>query len=332
MTEVMREILNVHTSSGALKMKIGTITLQKYLYPRSVVRREVDTSSMTGGAFSIATFDWDHVRRSITTGTRTTWAISSRNRHVKATPIYDRNHGLFYAYAKNANDDVTWRYLIVFASRAVADEWWRAVSESSNTWFSSSIKRITPQLYTHNRVSDDLDICQSITTQDVAPGFLNKVFFTLLNDRDGGVTSIIPSQDITDHVSGNSFLIRSKANPSEYWYCPTTTPPSDTWLYVSREARTRFCVCVLGPTSDRCGTIMIGSDKILITVSSDNRTVTTFTAYDQKLVARIGSADHAFKFENFENGFRAGPVEELRVNNLTGLKKLLQTNAGDGEE
>jgi hypothetical protein len=89
----------------------------------------------------------------------------------------------------------------VFASRAVADEWWRAVSTSTNTKYSDSIRRVTPQFYTHD--TNQANASNSITDVQVASKFLGKVFFTLLQDRDGRVLSIIPSPDFADHVSGN---------------------------------------------------------------------------------------------------------------------------------
>jgi len=100
------------------------------------------------------------------------------------------------------NDDWSWRYVIVFASSAVADEWWRAVSSAFTTPFPDSVKRITPQFYTHNPAK--ANIANSITNQQVAAQFLGKVFFTLLNDRDGRILSIIPRQNITNQINGNA--------------------------------------------------------------------------------------------------------------------------------
>jgi len=40
---------------------------------------------------------------------------------------------VFYAYAKNINDDWSYRYFIVFADRDTATGWWRAVSSAAGT-------------------------------------------------------------------------------------------------------------------------------------------------------------------------------------------------------
>jgi hypothetical protein len=93
--------------------------------------------------------------------------------------------------------------VIVFASRAVADEWWRAVSTSSVVSFTNSIRRVNAQFYTHD--VNQANAANSLTTTGVATQFLGQVFFTLLNDLGGRDLSIIPSPDhFADHISGNS--------------------------------------------------------------------------------------------------------------------------------
>ena len=90
----------------------------------------------------------------------------------------------------------------MFANRAIADEWWRAVSTSPVTKF-STVRRITPHFYTHD--PDRANIIETLTTPNVATQFLGSVFFTLLQDRDGRYLNIIPPSlgNITDHISGN---------------------------------------------------------------------------------------------------------------------------------
>ena len=93
--------------------------------------------------------------------------------------------------------------MITFATRAVADEWWRAVSTSTNTKYSDSIRRVTPQFFTHD--TNQAIAPNSLTDVQVASQFLGKVFFTLLSDRDGPVRvfPVLPPPDTEDHVSGN---------------------------------------------------------------------------------------------------------------------------------
>ena len=105
------------------------------------------------------------------------------------------------AWCHQPDNDIYWRYLIVFANRSVADEWWRAVSTSSNNYVACHIKRVTPQLYTHEPAA--ANVAATITTAGVATQFLGRVIFTLLPDRDGRAINVIPVQNITDHISGN---------------------------------------------------------------------------------------------------------------------------------
>ncbi|KAF8638027.1 hypothetical protein AX16_010659 [Volvariella volvacea WC 439] len=201
---------------------------------------------------------------------------------------------LFYAYAKNINDDWSWRYLITFATRETADEWWIAVSNSSNAAYVNSIRRVTPQFYTHNPAL--ANIALSITDASVAKQFLDRVFFTLINDRDGRIQSVIPVQDYADHISGNWFSIRSKAKPSEYWYCP----PENGRIVVSTTHRSRFRV--RNTDSSKNGKVMIGSDDIYISVKVGGEDRPISLLYDGSLVSS-GEA-RTFKFRNFQDGFR----------------------------
>ena len=102
------------------------------------------------------------------------------------------------------NDDWSWRYLIVFASRDVADGWWRAVTDSVKNGYAkfADVKRVNPQFYTHNPGIGP--IASTITDEKCAGAFLGKVFFTLLPDRDGRALNVIPPIDIRDHISGQT--------------------------------------------------------------------------------------------------------------------------------
>lgn len=92
------------------------------------------------------------------------------------------------------------RYLVVFASRDVADEWWRTVSSANIT---RSIIRVAPQYYTFEK-NGGIDAITLSVDRDRFPQFESRVFITLLDDAWGRQLSIVPIQDITDHVSGNS--------------------------------------------------------------------------------------------------------------------------------
>lgn len=107
-------------------------------------------------------------------------------------------------------NDVTSRYLGVFASRAIADEWWRAVSTCPNARIRGSIGRISPQFYTHDPTL--ANVVTTLTDAQGAPQFLSKVFFTLLNDRDARVMSIAAPEHSRDLISGQTSVLTNLAS------------------------------------------------------------------------------------------------------------------------
>ncbi|KAG1718927.1 hypothetical protein EDB19DRAFT_1649155 [Suillus lakei] len=237
---------------------------------------------------------------------------------------------VYYAYIKNISDDFSSRYVVVFASRAVADEWWRAVSTAANTKYLDSVRRVAPQFFTHD--VSKANASSSITDAQVASSFFGKVFFTLLPNRDDGGLSVIPILDFADHVSGNSFFIRAKPSPSEYWYCPgsstgNVTPNSK--VYVSRTERTRFRVRLISERKDIAGTIMIGSDEIAITLTSTNLSIRVSRS-SHLIVSK--SPEPGLKFSDLTNGF--GVVTPLLDNEgqCGNIKELFKTDDGEDWE
>jgi len=177
----------------------------------------------------------------------------------------------------------------------------------SGTKFADSVKRVSPQFYTHDY--GVAGIAETITDARVARSFLGKVFFTLLNDKDSRILSIIPEQNITDHISGNLFYIRSKSDPREFWY----SPPDDDRVYVSRKERTQFRIR-LRKEGSTDGIVMIGSDQIYVSRPEDNDYISIgmggclITA--QKL--------DVFQFGDLEDGFRCKRASKVIVKTKDG--------------
>lgn len=97
-------------------------------------------------------------------------------------------------------DEGTGRFLAVFASRAEADEWWRAISSNPKTRF---INRLAPQLYTYDATQCNLSgFFHMPQFKSIADRFRGRMFLSMLNDKNALVTNIIPAKEITDHVSG----------------------------------------------------------------------------------------------------------------------------------
>ncbi|KAG2155235.1 uncharacterized protein EDB93DRAFT_1247723 [Suillus bovinus] len=227
---------------------------------------------------------------------------------------------VFYAYIKHLTDNWSSRYLITFASRAVADEWWRAVS-TSNTSFKDGIQRVDAQFYTHN--TGLANAPDSLTTTGVATQFLGKVFFTLLNDLNlgsRGLNIIPPLDHFVDHISGNSFFIRSKVTPYDYWYYPQSRNATNS-VYVSRTERTRFTIS----RTDRgaAGIIMIGSDKITIGLTTFNLFVNVEVTIGQVILSHAPSE---LTFSALLSNFTVGPTSFI---NGESVKELLHSRNGE---
>ncbi|KIJ48664.1 hypothetical protein M422DRAFT_247522 [Sphaerobolus stellatus SS14] len=252
--------------------------------------------------------------------------------------------GVFYAFAKCSDSryEGSYRTLIVFANRETADEWWRAVSTSTgaNGIYAKNIKRVAPQLYLHNPAIS-VNIVSTITTANVADQFNGKVFFT---DLGSYPAPPVPSLDITDHISGHYFFIRSKVDPGRYWYCPPSSSGSivaDTNVYASYHERTLFRVRITSGTSCDCGnrcttnctgSVMINSDETDIEI--DGFHVTTQTSG----ILQVARASGRFKFRDFKASFKV--VNEPVSNSGSGncqcaaskdVKSIVYEN-GKGEE
>ncbi|KAG8994106.1 hypothetical protein FRB94_010102 [Tulasnella sp. JGI-2019a] len=124
-----------------------------------------------------------------------------------------------------------------------------------------NVKRVSPLFYTYSSGSGS--IREMINDPKVASAFLDQVFFTLLNDRDGRILSTVPVLNYTDHTNGTSFYIRSVAQPDTYWHHRAS---SETVVaYQSRRSQFKIKIAddARGP-----GTIIIGSGEVYITTTS----------------------------------------------------------------
>ncbi|KAG8863560.1 hypothetical protein FRB96_008300 [Tulasnella sp. 330] len=183
--------------------------------------------------------------------------------------------GVFYAYAKHINDDWSGRYLITFANRDVADTWYRAITDSVARGYQkfAAIRRISPQWYTHDRVTGS--VYETITDPKVASTLLGRVFFTLLHDRDGRIISTVPVVNSVDHINGARFYIRSVPQPDTYWFYEARTNA----VVASRRRRTRFTITIADKATAP-GAIITSSDDVYITKTSTPATCINFGIAD----------------------------------------------------
>ncbi|KAL0070459.1 hypothetical protein AAF712_002291 [Marasmius tenuissimus] len=217
------------------------------------------------------------------------------------------------------NDDWSWRYLIVFATRAVADEWWRAVSTSSNTAYSGTVVRVTPQFYTHD--PSRANIAYSINDASVAKKFLGTVIFTLLPDRDGRAFQLIqPSPEpITDYISNSWFYIRSKGDRSVYWHCNNKGT-----IVASRTNSTRFLVRNTDHSFD--GKVMINPDDITLSLASGKLSVHVTDAGNLQASPKADK----FKFGDFLDGYSINGNGWIIVDGLPD-NAIVKVNDNSGE-
>jgi len=119
-------------------------------------------------------------------------------------PSYPSGRKFTFHAGKQIAGDIHWRMVIIFATRSIADEWWRAVSTSDIPILKGNIKRVTPQFYTHD--TGQWNVYEFFTEQrihQIAERFRGKMFLVLENDRPGRGITIIPTQSIVDHASGD---------------------------------------------------------------------------------------------------------------------------------
>ncbi|KAJ5981892.1 hypothetical protein N7499_009053 [Penicillium canescens] len=87
---------------------------------------------------------------------------------------------VYYAYAKNSNDDWSWRYVIVAPSYDILNEWYEAVRARVTE---NVLWRVSEDFYVFDRTK--LNLGRSTAPGNEAPQFMNKIIFQLQNDNEG---------------------------------------------------------------------------------------------------------------------------------------------------
>ncbi|KAF5123359.1 hypothetical protein E5D57_011272 [Metarhizium anisopliae] len=87
---------------------------------------------------------------------------------------------VFYAYAKNSNDDWSYRYVIVAPNFNILDAWYYEVKDkvADNVFW-----RVSNEFYVFDAAK--LNLGRSTAPGHEAPKFMNKLIFQLLNDNEG---------------------------------------------------------------------------------------------------------------------------------------------------
>jgi len=234
---------------------------------------------------------------------------------------------LFYAYAIDPTSTTSYRYIITFASRDVADEWWRVVSESDPVKY-GGIKRITPQLYTYlPAASPYVYIYSTITDTSCAAKFADRVLFAKVPERDSPTLSAIPPLQITDRVSGQTYFIRSQRVPNTFWWANEKGQ-----IFASSANATKFRITIKNEKNPK---IMIGTDDVNITLAFQKcacKAGENSVGVDSKdggLV--LGTSASLFKFSDFKDGFELyGITDRNATSNYASM--VVKTDLGEAWE
>ncbi|OQD91011.1 hypothetical protein PENANT_c001G04181 [Penicillium antarcticum] len=163
---------------------------------------------------------------------------------------------VFYAYAAS-DTDMNARFVITAPSVEVVDEWFLDARADG-----LEATRHGPELYTYKYSQAQWIYDWSIGSGTAATkSSRNKIFFTRFNDAAGFQQSMIPNQFAPNHISGNTFYIRSKSKPSVFWNV------DENFVYATQLARTRFKISIQGGSK---GDVMIPKHDIVLTALLGN--------------------------------------------------------------
>ena len=98
---------------------------------------------------------------------------------------------------------------------------------------------------------------------------------------------------MSNRVLGVRFFVRSVLQPNLFWF----HNPDDQKIRASTFQRTAFFISIVGPDKGNGGRIMIGSDKVSISV-------------EQGRSLAIGHRQKEFYFSDFDGTFKREAVDE----------------------
>ncbi|KAI9566233.1 hypothetical protein HD554DRAFT_2278978 [Boletus coccyginus] len=228
-------------------------------------------------------------------------------------------------YARQSPDDFIYRYLLTFESSDAAYEWWRMISTAPSP-YAANIQRISPQFYTQSVAPGN--VVDSFTRGDFAPLklFLTKMFFTLLNDRDGRILSVAPPINITDHISG-------KYDTHRYWYfcdgstCLVCGDAACRAIHVSTHCRSGFRVRVNDANASN-KLVLLGSDDILI--STPNGYNLRIDDAGNLVGTKVSGIATDLEFRDFKDRFGTGEDYKLANNNV--CEHVIAVERGVGQD
>ena len=174
--------------------------------------------------------------------------------------------GIYYVYMKLTRENNTLRadygrHLLTFRSRWDADELFRSLQDlktaASATRF-TALQRVNPQFWCYDAIEGDpWWTIVNVQRENVLPEFNYKFMSAILADAAVGRDwPVLANPTIgPDWVSGKTFYIRNRRQPSLYWYSENSL------IVISRYRRTKFCIKDKSYDGER---VLIRKDEVTI--------------------------------------------------------------------
>ncbi|PUU78690.1 hypothetical protein B9Z19DRAFT_1083365 [Tuber borchii] len=175
--------------------------------------------------------------------------------------------GIYYVYMKYTREtDIhradNGRHLLTFQSRWDADELFRslqALKTSTGASRLSTLKRVSPQFWCYDAIDGEpWSNIINVQRENVLPEFNYKFMSVILAKAASDHCSwpVFANPTIgPDWVSGKTFYIRNRRQPSLYWYS------ADYLIFISTDRRTKFCIKDKSYDGER---VLIRKDEVTI--------------------------------------------------------------------
>ncbi|KAL2860029.1 hypothetical protein BJX68DRAFT_261002 [Aspergillus pseudodeflectus] len=253
----------------------------------------------------------------------------------------------FYTYALWHNDDEgRAKYcLIISDNRASADELYRGIQEqmvfNKGSVEFKRLRRLSPQMWTWGATgTDDLrELIDYINKgdnqyiQERLKRLRGRVFIRELGDFDdgSGAWPIIPPYELADHVNKQTFFIRNKLNPAQFW-----TEDSSGYIGLSTERRSRFRIEL--PDGDKMFNgeqpLLVAKDRVRLTLirnetSGQADEVRLYIEDNTGFITTQRKANAEVEFGNLNGGFA---IYNSTKGSISGWPALQSTSLGEAWE
>ncbi|KAE8448338.1 hypothetical protein EG329_009582 [Mollisiaceae sp. DMI_Dod_QoI] len=220
--------------------------------------------------------------------------------------------GVYHVYMKWSptadvvSDTAIGRTHLTFRNRQNADEFYRFLTTSTDTTgknpLFSLLVRNGPQFWYFDvtpYAGVNWELPRYILQWN--PQWGAKVLLTLMNDWNGRVQDIIPTQATTEWVNGGAYFIKSTNLQTEFWHS------NGGLITISNTDRTKFVVRAVAFTSDD-RQVLIRTDKITIELAADASTANPIYVTLPSGTSRLGFSSEPYQW-TFNDFFASLGIE-----------------------